>query len=265
MRISIFHEYQRNYWRAMAACLVLFFFVPGLLVSSGTKNFQELIDAGDGLYLQREDLNNAFDAIECYKEALKISPRSYEAMWRIARTAFYLSEFLKSKDDKLKVAEEGVDYARMAVKINPDGVEGHFWLGVNYTKMGELKGIVKSLFLLGPVKKAMRKVIGLNDSYEGAGAYVVLGRVYDKVPGILGGNDKKARVFLEKARDICPQNAMTLLFLAEVYWDIGEEELAIKTLEHILEMEPDKRWLPETQKKKRAAARMLKKFRQKLS
>jgi tetratricopeptide (TPR) repeat protein len=171
-------------------------------------------------------------------------------------------EVLKNKKEKGKIVKEAIQYAKQAISVNPDGVEGHFWLGVNYTKYGEIKGVLKALFLISPTKREMRKVIQLNDTYEGGGAYVVLGRVYSQVPGILGGSDKKARQYYEKARKICPFNSLNLLFLAETYWDLKEKALALKTLEALLAMEPDHRWVPETQKHKKEARELLKKYRE---
>jgi tetratricopeptide (TPR) repeat protein len=236
----------------------IFYLLTGAAHAADVK---AIIEAGDLLYSEREDLSKAYAAVEKYKEALSLDPGYYEAMWKISKTAFYLAEFLKKGKEKENIVETGVNYAKKAVAANPKGVDGHFWLGVSYTKVGEVKGVLKSLFLISPIKKEMRKVIELDETYEGAGAFVVLGRVYSQVPGILGGSNSKARFYLEKAMNMFPKNSMGLLFLAEVYWDIDEKKLAISTLEKILQMEPDNRWIPETKQKKIDAAVLLKKYK----
>lgn len=224
--------------------------------------YRQLMETADQLYRERGDLNKALQAYKKYKEAIKEKNGTYEALWKAAKTGFYLMEVLKNKKEKGKIVKEAVQYAKQAVEANPDGVEGHFWLGVNYTKYGEIKGVLKALFLISPTKKEMRKVLKLNDTYEGGGAYVVLGRVYSQVPGILGGSDKKARQYYEKAREICPTNSLNLLFMAETYWDLKEKAVAVKTLEELLAMEPNPRWVPETQKHQKEARKLLKRYRE---
>ncbi|HLP44912.1 MAG TPA: TRAP transporter TatT component family protein [Candidatus Kapabacteria bacterium] len=224
---------------------------------------RELLAAADQLYEERQDLNKAFQAYEKYKEVLKVEPGNYGALWKSVKIAFYILEVLK--DDKVEkrepIVNEAIKYAKQAVAVNPGGVEGHLWLGVIYTKYGEVKGVLKALFLVGPTKKEMQKAIGINDTYEGAGAYVVLGRVYEKVPGIFGGSNNKAREHYEKARKMCPTNTLNLLYMAENYWEMDEKALAIKVLEDLLALDPDPRWLPESRMHKKEAGELLEKFR----
>ena len=244
----------------------IFFFLLMISVSvNGLLSIEvnKLIAEGDRLYLERSDLQKAYHALEKYREVLKKEPRSYEALWKISKTAFYLAEMLTSKKAKWEVVEEGVDCAKKAIKVNPKGVDGHFWLGVNYTKVGEVKGVIKSLFLIGPIKRAMRRVIETDNTYEGGGAYTVLGRVYSQVPGIFGGSDKKALKNYERARAICPTSTLNLLFLAETLWDLDRKGLALKTLQQLLEMEPDERWKAEAKKHKLEAKKLLNKYKKK--
>jgi len=240
-----------------AVVLILILLCPFYSYSSpqNTEEIPNLIGQGDQLYELRDDPVNAFKAIEKYEQAFKLNPQSYEASWKIAKTSFYLAEILQDKQDKekkKKVVEKGVSFAEKAVKINPRGVEGHFWLGVCYTKVGEVKGVLKSLFLIGPIKREMRLVINMDDHYEGAGAYTVLGRVYSQVPGIFGGSNKKARQNYEKAKSISPGNSLNLLFLAETLWDMDEKQPAIKTLKELIELTPAPQWIPETAKNQKA-------------
>jgi tetratricopeptide (TPR) repeat protein len=126
---------------------------------------------------------------------------------------------------------------------------------------GEARGVLKSLFLKNDIIRAMNKAIAIDGAYESGGAYCVLGRLYFKVPGLFGGSNKKSRQYLEKCRQVAPKSSVCLLFLAETYWALDEEELAIKTLEDLLAMEPDPLWVPETEKDKRDGAALLKKYK----
>lgn len=225
--------------------------------------YRRLMMTADHLYTLRADLNTARQAYDTYKKAVRQKPDAYEALWKTAKTGFYLMEVIKDKKQKKAIVNECVRFAKAAVKLKPGGVEGHFWLGVNYTKVGEIKGILKALFLIRPIKKEMRKVIALDDTFEGGGAYVVLARVYAMVPGILGGSKKEARTLYQKARTLSPANTLNLLFMAENYWNLKEKVLAIKTLEDLVAMEPEPRWVPESRLHKREARRLLRSYRNK--
>jgi len=242
--------------------LIILIFITQAIFTQEIKDIHALIQEGDHLYDQRRELANAYNAIEKYRQALTINPQCYEALWKTAKTTFFLAEMLTDKEQKKEIVTLGVECAKKAVEINPNDVAGHFWLGVCYTKVGEVKGVLKALFLISPIKREMRIVIAKNRQYEAGGAYTVLGRVYSQVPGILGGSNEKARKFYEIAYRIAPKNSLNLLFMAETYWDLEEKEKAIHTLEELLSMTPEPQWLPETEKNQRAGKELLAKYRQ---
>jgi tetratricopeptide (TPR) repeat protein len=241
------------FWLSMAV------FLSGFAMASDPVD--RLMDEANGLYQNRKNLDNAYLALEKYREVLTYKPDYYEALWKVSKTAFFIAEMHILKGKKWEVVEPGIKSAKLAIKVNPSGVDGYFWLGVLYTKVGEIKGILKSIFLIAPIKRAMRKVLEINEAYEGGGAYTVLGRVYSRIPGILGGSEKKARNYYRKARQICPANLLNLLFLAETYHELGEKQLALKTLDTLLSMEADNRWKAEAMKHKDEARKLLRKYK----
>ncbi len=220
----------------------------------------KLIEEGDRLYDQRGNIENALLALKKYRRALVSDPENFEALWKVSKTAHYLVDEISDKRKKREIVDMGIEKAKMAIKIAPEKVEGYFWLGVNYAKAGQVKGIIRSLFLISPIKKNMRKVICIDETYEGGGAYLVLGRVYSQVPGLLGGSNRKALLNLLKAKKICSSNPLAYLFLADVYSDMGNIEAAISELRELENIDEDKRWIPETIKKKREGKVMLKKL-----
>lgn len=64
-------------------------------------------------------------ALHHYQEAVKVEPRSYEALWKASREAMDVGEYASrlERDSLFALAEL---YARRAVEANPDGAEGHF-------------------------------------------------------------------------------------------------------------------------------------------
>jgi tetratricopeptide (TPR) repeat protein len=66
-------------------------------------------------------------ALHHYEEAIKLEPKSYEALWKATREAVDVGEYAASaqRDSLYTVAEQ---YARRAVEANPNDAEGHFHL-----------------------------------------------------------------------------------------------------------------------------------------
>ena len=71
---------------------------------------------------------NAPVALKHYEEAIKVDPRSYEALWKATREAVDVGEYTQNEDDRNRLYTEAESYARRAVEANPNGVEGHFHL-----------------------------------------------------------------------------------------------------------------------------------------
>jgi len=70
---------------------------------------------------------NAPSALHHYQEAMKIEPKSYEALWKATREAVDVGEYAPrpQRDSMYTLAEQ---YARRAVEANPNDAEGHFHL-----------------------------------------------------------------------------------------------------------------------------------------
>jgi len=230
---------------------------PGLFAETPA----ELIAQGDALYAQRQDPKLAAQSLAKYQEALAHAPDSFEALIKNVQAMYYIGDNSGSNAEKLKIFKQAMEMCNKAVALRPDRVEGHYWLGVHTGSYGEARGVLKSLFLKNDIIRAMNKAIAIDGAYENGGAYCVLGRLYFKVPGLFGGSNKKSRQYLEKCRQVAPKSSINLVFLAETYWALDEEELAIKTLEDLEAMDPDPLWIPETEKDKKEGARLLKKYK----
>jgi tetratricopeptide (TPR) repeat protein len=239
---------------AILFLLVLVIGLPG-------ETPEELIAEGDALYAQRQDLARARQALAKYQEALALAPDSFAALIKNVQGMYYIGDNSSSKDEKLKIFKQAMAIAKKMIALRPERVEGHYWLGVHTGSYGQARGVLKSLFLKNDIIAAMKRSIAIDGAYENAGAYCVLGRLYYKVPGLFGGSNKKSRQYLEQCREIAPRSSVCLLFLAETYRALGEKKMAVQTLEHLLAMEADPLWVPETEKDKAAGRELLKKYK----
>ncbi len=222
---------------------------------------EDLLKQGDELYAQRQDPGLAQQALARFREAVSLAPDRFETLVRNAQAAYYVGDLAGGNAEKKKLFQEGMDLGKRLIALHPERVEGHYWLGVHTGSYGEARGVLKSLFLKNDIIRAMERSIAIDGAYEQGGAYCVLGRLYYKVPGLFGGSKKRSRQYLETCRRIAPKSSVCLLFLAETYWALDEEEAAIRVLEELLAMEPDPLWVPETAKDKTEGEKLLKKYR----
>ena len=237
-------------------CLISFLF---------PQTVDELIEQGDQLCIEMKDMATAKEAEALYLKSLGMSDNKYDAMWRMSRILYYIGEHTEKKKEKKGIFARGVYYAEKAVDLEPEKPDGHYWLGVNHGKVGETRGVLKSLALVKPIKKAMYKVIELNKSYEDGGPDRVLGRVFFKLPGFAGGDKKKSLEHLIKSKEYGPEDALTLIYLAETYLALKEKDKARAELEYVLNMESDNRWFYAIDENKETARELLnsKKFKKK--
>ncbi len=199
----------------------------------------------DQLYKERAKLENLKKAIAIMEDYLKKNPNSYDAAWRLSMFYYSLGDKVP-EDKKLNIYDKAVKMGKLAVKLNDKGVEGHFWLGVAYGKYGETKGVMKSLFLVKPIKNEMKRVMEIDETYECGGVYRVLGRLYFKVPGLFGGSKSKSLKYLLKEKEMCPSNPLGRYYLADTLRKKGKKKEAIKELEWIINLKNvDPRWAPE--------------------
>ncbi len=221
-------------------------FILVLAVAVRAQETKTLVQQGDDLYVERGDLAKAKEALAKYQEALSAGEDAYGVNWRLARVEYWIGDHTADKNAKKQIFQQGIDYAKKAVELGPDKVEGHFWLGVNYGVYGEAKGVLKSLFLVKPIKEEMRRVLEIDPAYDKGGADRILGRVFHEVPGIAGGSEKKSLGHLLKAVEYGPRVGLNLLYLADTYISLGQIDKARQTLEYILTMEPEPELIPET-------------------
>ena len=210
-------------------------------------DYSELMLRGDAAYAQRTNLSVAQQALENYQAATTVQEKAVEPLWKIARTAWWIAVNTDDKRQRLHYLEQGIAAAQQALKLNPDSVEAHFWLGGNLGSYGEAKGVLKSLTLVKPIRHEMQEVLRLNDHYLGGGGYRVLGVVDYKVPGFAGGNPKRAEQELQKALAIDPQDPFTHYYLAEFYDLTGDKPRARAELQNLQTLQVPPSYGPELQ------------------
>ena len=90
-------------------------------------------------------------AIAAYTEAVKTDSNSYEANWRLARALVDQGTLSKDANDQKTLFQNAVTLAQTAVRLNPNGADGHIQLAIAVGKL--------ALFLGGKQKVEMSKEV----------------------------------------------------------------------------------------------------------
>lgn len=212
----------------------------------------------DEEYNLADTLDKRYLALETVRAALKEFPESYGLLWRGARIIWFIGDWLDdSKGDELeKLGLEGLDYANRALKIQPDGLEGHYYKALAISTYSRGISIVKALMkgLGGDYEDNIRYVLQKDETFDRCGALRAMGRYYWKLPWPKY-DYKKSLDYLEKAVKIDPTVLRSHLYYADTLWALKKYQQAKDTYEKILKSEPaphdvrDNRWVREQTQK----------------
>ncbi|TPW19207.1 MAG: hypothetical protein FD126_2915 [Elusimicrobia bacterium] len=117
----------------------------------------------------------------------------------------------------------------MAVSLSSASADAWYWHGVALGKQGEARGMMRSLFMVGPLRKRMEGALRLSPCH--APARHVLGELLWQLPGVLGGSKGGARRELEAALACDAAYTAPYPTLAEVYLAAGLRKEAEALLE----------------------------------
>jgi tetratricopeptide (TPR) repeat protein len=195
---------------------------------------ETLLADGDRLYESRDEADHAEEAISVYQKLLEADPKNDGILWRLSRSYRWRGDIAASSGDKLAAYQESEKWAEKAIEANPASVGGHLMLGIAYGRIGETKGVLKSLSLVSPIKKEMGIVLSHDPKNDTA--HHVMGVLYRKVPGLMGGSIKKSIESLQTAVDLNRSGTTHHLELARSYLEKGKTDQAKAALQALLEI-----------------------------
>jgi tetratricopeptide (TPR) repeat protein len=210
----------------------------------------------DALYADRQDLGKAREAAAIWTDRLQKNPRDFEAAWKLARARYWLGGHAPEAERKT-ILEDGIKAARLAVAMNPDKPEGHFWIAANMGALAESFGMRQGLKYRGDIKDELLIVLKLDPAFQQGSADRALGRWYFKVPGLFGGSNKKSEEHLRKSLTYNPHSSASLFFLAETLIDMDRKKEARSELSKVIDGPVDPEWAPEDREFKEKARQVL--------
>ena len=204
------------------------------LIPTPSTSTDPVADA-DALFSYGEDAARDLQALATLTRALVTDAHNYQVLWRAARAYYQVGDDASDRE-KQRYFERGMEMGQRAVAQQPAGVEGHFWLGANYGGLSEIRGIWQAFQMVKHVRTEMETALRLQADYEDGSAYRALGEIARQLPGVLGGNLKRAIAYFEQGRRVAPQNMGLKLALAKAYLEAGQREASQRLLTEILQM-----------------------------
>ncbi|MDH3256885.1 MAG: TRAP transporter TatT component family protein [Nitrospinota bacterium] len=141
-------------------------------------------------------------------------------------------------DQQIQYLNSCIDHSQRAILRDSRSGGGYFLKGLCLGRLGELKGIWSSLKIIEPVRENMEAAAKINPALDQGGPHRALGRLYFKLPAILGGDLKKSIDHLLKAVDYGPQYWENHYFLAESYFENRQYLLARSELQRAMDIAP---------------------------
>ncbi len=216
----------------------------GFSLEAGTPLTEAVVDS---CWASREDEDNQ-KIIADYLMTKPEVPKNYATSWKTARLVSFIGNFGVGQS-RFVDTSKGVDLFDYGAKaglqaqtLKPKSVEGYLWYAVDLGSYGLAKGVLAAASGAKPGMAALEKARAINPSYEGYASQRILGRYYQELPGMFGGDMKQAESLIKGATDAAPKYRNNWVFLGQYYIAAGKYESANLACKKVLE-------LPETEGK----------------
>lgn len=210
----------------------------------------------DALYRERETPARAREAAGIWQARFSADARDFESLWKFARATYWLGEH-DEQDARRRWLERGVEAGKAAAALAPKRPEGYFWMAANMGALAESFGIRQGLRYRGPIKEALETVLQLDPAYLDGSADRALGRWYHRVPGLFGGDKKKAESHLRASLEYNPNSTVSHFFLAETLFELDRDAEALQELQKVIDAPLTPEFEPEDREFKKKAAELL--------
>lgn len=151
--------------------------------------------------------------------------RSYQNLWKAARTTAWLAEYAADDIEREKYTREGLTYANTALQREPDGTEAVFYHGVLAGFLGDLNHDY-GLDAVSKIEADMTKLIDADRDIANGGPWRALGVLQLRAPGppVSIGSLRNGKKNLEKALEKAPSWPENHLYMAEAEFDWAKEK-----------------------------------------
>jgi len=221
-----------------AGSLLICLALPAVLAAQAQPTVAEHIALGDSAHAALAPQQ----ALGHYRAALAHDSTNYAALWKAGREAVDIAKQIEGKDDSSKQVRDSLyvlarAYGEAAVRVNPNGADGHFTVAQAMGRLSRTKGGKERVRFAKLIYDEGMKALELDSTHDGANH--LIGAWHAEVKRLSGfqkffaktlfgggfldkGNWEDAQRYLEKAVALKPQNIFHRLELGEVYVDVGK-------------------------------------------
>ncbi len=201
------------------------------------------LDLLDKCWTNREDTVNQ-KTIADYLMTQPTLTKNYELAWKTARLVYFIGNYgvgekrFVNSDEGVKLFDYGAKAGLTAQELNPNGIEGYYWYAIDLGSYGLAKGILASASGANDGMKALEKAKRIDPSYQWYGSSRILGRYYQELPGLFGGDSKKALALIKDSTDSAPKFKNNWVFLGQYYISNSEYDKALSACKTALSQAP---------------------------
>lgn len=152
---------------------------------------------------------------------------------RLSETYFDLADDLLTDEGKRREAyEAGARAAKRAYELDDSNADAHFYHAVNLGSAERLKGIANAAMVVKEIKQCAMRAIELNPTHPQA--LQMLGGMLIELPWFLGGDEKQAQAYLERAVAADGNYTNARILLAKLYKKQNRTNDATQQLEAVV-------------------------------
>ena len=152
---------------------------------------------------------------------------------QVASTYFDLADDLLTDEKKRRAAfEAGAKAAEQAFQLDDSNADAHFFHAANLGSAERLQGITNAAMVVKEIKQCALRAIELNPRH--AQALQMMGGLLMELPWILGGDEKKAQEYLERAIAADGNFTNARILVAKIYKKQGRVDDAKRQLESVI-------------------------------
>jgi len=182
-------------------------FLTILIVSTNLFSSIDFTDADDLYYM--DNISQCEDLLLSQLPTVNNSEDEAEIYWRLSRLEVSFGDNSEKDNEKLSHYENGLDLALKSIETN-DNPMAHLWKASNIGRIGQTKGILKSLSAAENMRSDLRIVLDDFNALDSSETWYVLGTLYTSVPGgfISFGNKNYGISYYRIAVDTIPDKVI---------------------------------------------------------
>lgn len=200
---------------------------------TSVKNTGLTVPLLDSYWANREDTKYQ-KIIADYLMTLPKVPNDFEAAWKTSRLVYFIGNYglgekrFVDTSEGVTLFDYGAKAGLLATTLNPKAVDGYYWYAIDLGSYGLAKGILSAAANAKDGMKALESAKAIDPSYQWYGSDRILGRYYQELPGMFGGDADKALALINSSTQNAPTFRNNWVFLGQYYISAGQYDKALE-------------------------------------